>query len=680
VATTEPRIRILPQEVAERIAAGEVVERPASVVKELVENALDAGARKITIEAESGGKALIRVTDDGCGMTAEEAGLSLFRHATSKIRSADDLFDIHTLGFRGEALPSIAAVSELEILTRTADAAEATRLVVRGGVIQDQTAASAPVGTSISVRHLFYNLPVREKFLRGDATEAGQITEWIQRLAMARSDVSFRLLHDRREAFLSPGSQDPLNAAVSVLGRQVARDLLRLPTPPLDASEGEIVVTGFVGRPTLTRANRSLQHFYVNGRSVRSALFNRALTDAYRATMPAGRHPVAVLFLQVPPGAVDVNVHPAKTEVRFPDEAAIVAAMLHAVRAALRTDSSQQAPLPVAVEEPAPTTSLRIADGAATLAPPETPASDLPFAAKAIGGPTAQQRYSQRWSATPSDKPFSTGELDPFADPSGSAARTQRPTQREAASRAPISRWQPTEPPGVAAGEPEEGRIPHPVAAPPLPAALNPDLCATAERGIPELTLLGQAQNLFILAEGGGRLWVIDQHVAHERVLFDRLTSPGPNSEPSEQLLIPVSLSVDRSQALALEDHRGLLAELGFEVEPFGVTEYVLRSVPRSLLGRNYEVVFKDLAHELAERSDGGEIRLRKEEVAAAAAGRSCKSAVKAGQNLGLQEVEQLLADLRQARNPHTCPHGRPVFLTLDQAEVAALFGGASCG
>lgn len=646
----EPRIWILPPEIAEQIAAGEVVERPASAVKELVENALDAGARRITVETEAGGKALIRVTDDGTGMTAEEARLALQRHATSKLRSADDLFDIHTLGFRGEALPSIAAVSEMEILTRTADSPEGALIRVEAGVVREERPAAANVGTQITVRRLFFNVPVREKFLRSDVAEGGHITDWLQRLALAHPEVTFRLVHDGREALLSPGTRDALNAVVSILGRGVARDLLRI--PEAEASGTGIQVTGFVGRPTLTRSSRALQHTYVNGRAVRTSILYRALDDAFRSSMPSGRYPVAVLFLTLPPGAVDVNVHPAKTEVRFQDEGAVHQALLRAIQAALRTQAPETQPLPGYEVTGAPTPS-RVAE------PPRTPYAELSppstFAEAALAPPPRLTPREAGGPRPPAWAPTPQPERDPFAEPAKAEAPAGPPREAPAETVAGPAESQAEAPASGRASEPESSAI-------------------------PELAYLGQSQDLFILAAGGDQLWIIDQHVAHERVLFDRLTAPESRREPSEALLIPVSIEVDRPRALALEEHRGLLDELGFVVEAFGPGRCVLRAVPRSLIGRNYEQVFHDLADELAEQSQGGQYRLRKEEVAMAAAGRSCKSAVKAGQKLSTVEIEQLLSDLRTARNPHTCPHGRPVFLTYSEDEIARLFGGVSCG
>jgi DNA mismatch repair protein MutL len=661
-----PRIAILPPEIAERIAAGEVVERPASAVKELVENALDAGATRITVETEAGGKELIRVTDDGCGMTRDEAPLALRRHATSKLRSAEDLFNIRTLGFRGEALPSIAAVSNMEIVTRPHDSPEGTRVLVEGGEIRAVEAAPAQAGTSITIRRLFYNVPVRERFLRADGTEAQQITDWLQRLALSRPDVSFRLTHDGREALLSPGSKDPLNAVVAVLGRAMAREMLpvssvspRSEVPaPREVGGGDsgtaplacgVTVSGYVGRPTLTRSSRGQQHFYVNGRSVRSPLFYRAVDDAFRSTMPQGRHPVIVMFVELPPDTVDVNVHPAKTEVRFRDDSAVHQAVFHALREALKADAGAAADDRVGDVGGAPVMPAPERSPMPSLESAGFP-EGLPFAREVIGGRPA-----------PAGERFGGGPTLPSRPASEDDAPAPSQEAREA-------QWDPFE------ELPALGLAVQGVAGPQASGAVNNE-----RTGIGELHLLGQAQDLFILAVGGGRLWIIDQHVAHERVLFDRMTAVDAGRETAEPLLLPVMLTLTGPQSLALEEHAATLKELGFRVEAFGPARFRLSSVPRSLLGLNYEQVFRDLVDELAEQSQGGRIRLRKEEVALAAAGRSCKSAVKAGQRLSRAEMEQLLRDLREARNPHTCPHGRPVFLEYDQASVGALFGGATC-
>jgi DNA mismatch repair protein MutL len=659
---SEPRIVVLPAEVAEKIAAGEVIERPASVVKELVENALDAGAKRITIETEAGGKALIRVTDDGSGMTAEEAPLAVQPHATSKLRTADDLFRIHTLGFRGEALPSIAAISRFELVTRTADAPEATRLQIEGGQPRGVDSVAAPVGTTLAVRDLFFNVPARQKFLRSDNSEAGHITDLVQRLALSHSDVTFRLLHDGREALLSPASGDPLNAIVAVLGRPIARELLRV--PPYQGNR--IEVTGFAGRPTLTRSNRASQLLYVNGRTVRSPLYYRALDEAYRSTMPAGRYPVAVVFLTVAAQDVDVNVHPSKLEVRFRDEYGIYLALLTALQAALRPALDEPGPeIPTDPDDPfAQVPSVRPPAGAVREAPPvygaAPPAEPRSFWPRPEDVPVEGVEGKEPGAEGQETPPGFSGT--PFADSvlgRGGGWTHVRPSL----TPRPPSDWR-------QGADPRSG----------TPEHLTPSTEHLSPPPLAELRPLGQARDLFLIAEGAGRLWILDQHVAHERILFDRLTDPDrPEAEAAEPLLIPLTLQLDSRQALVLEEYRTALGEMGYEMEPFGRDSFVVRSIPHSLLGRNYEQALRDTVDELAELSQGGRLQLRREQLAMAAAGRACKAAMKAGQPLSLPEMEQLITDLRASRNPYTCPHGRPIFVAFQPEEIAKLFGEGSC-
>src|SRR5438874_1547648 len=333
----EPRIQVLAPEVVEQIAAGEVIERPASATKELVENSLDAGARRITVETEGGGKQMIRIADDGFGMTPEEAELALQRHATSKLRTADDLFNIRTLGFRGEALPSIAAVSEMEIVSRREDVPGGVRLVIAAGRLTGVEPAAAPVGTTVTVRRLFFNVPARQKFLKSDAAEANEITRFVQRLALAHPETAFTLLHDGHEALRTPASDDLLNTVVALFGRAVARQMVRIAPVGTEA----LNVSGFAGLPTLSRATREHQLFFVNSRPVRSPLFYRALDDVYRSRMPSGRHAVVALFINLAPADLDVNVHPSKIEVRFHDEPAIHALIHHAIDRALALSAAE---------------------------------------------------------------------------------------------------------------------------------------------------------------------------------------------------------------------------------------------------------------------------------------------------------------------------------------------------
>ncbi|MBI3911181.1 MAG: DNA mismatch repair endonuclease MutL [Armatimonadetes bacterium] len=667
---TEPRIKILPSEVVDRIAAGEVIERPASAVKELVENSLDAGATRIQVETEAGGKALLRVTDDGHGMTPEEAVLALERHATSKLYTAADLFNLRTLGFRGEALPSIAAVSEIEILTRTPEMPEGTRVRMAAGRLLAREAAPAPVGTCVTVRDLFYNVPARRRYLRSDQAEGAHVAEVVRRLALATCQVRFRLVQDGRETFLSPGGAEPLNTVVAALGRAAAREMLRLPEP----QEGLLRVHGFTARPTRTASTRAAQLFYVNGRSVRSPLFYRALDDAYRGAVPQGRFPPAVVFLKLPPDAVDVNVHPSKLEVRFQDEGAVHGALLAALRAALAATASLH---PAAVS-PSPAGEGR--EGSAPArpvfgyprpgrtkpalreTPPAVPAppTAYPFASQAIVTPGRPGLPADAGVPHPGSRTLPDAERG--AQPCGPYGRAPRDVD--------VSALHPPLPTPHSPGPP-----------PALPHTPTPRASGPAPLG--GLRLLGQARDLFLLAEADGELWIVDQHVAHERALFDRLMARADAEEGEEiqSLLLPTTLEMNAAAALALEEHREPLRFLGFDVQPFGPNTYRLCGVPRALVGRNYEQALRDLVDQLAElwEGPGKSGPLSRAQLATAAAGRACKTAVKAGQPLSPEEAEQLLADLRRSANPYTCPHGRPVFLTFSQAEIRRLFGEGEC-
>jgi len=545
---------------------------------------------------------------------------------------------------------------------------------IEGGQLLGIDTAAAPPGTSVSVRDLFFNVPARQKFLRSDNAEAGHITDLVQRLALSHSEVTFRLLHDGRETLLSPGSEDVLNAIVAVLGRPIAREMLRI--PPYQADR--IAVSGFAGRPTLTRANRANQLLYVNGRTVRSPLYYRALDEAYRSTMPSGRCPVAVVFLQVMLSDVDVNVHPSKLEVRFRDEYGVYLALLTALQAALRPAAEQPGPQAAldAEEDPfaqvpssfGPTASIREAPpayGGITAAPPGEPRpfwprpEDVPI--DEGSGVRGQGSAPGESSLTPGPSPLTPGT--PFADSVLGRGGGGWPPGRHSITPRPPGSWQrgsETWGTGLtSSGAAQPGGAPPPLA---------------------ELRPLGQARDLFLIAEGAGRLWILDQHVAHERILFDRLTSPDRSeAESPEPLLIPLTLQLAGREALVLEEYRAALGEMGYEIEPFGKGSFVVRAIPRSLLGRNYEQALRDTVDELTELSQGGRLQLRREQLAMAAAGRACKAAMKAGQPLSLEEMERLLSDLRASRNPYTCPHGRPIFVAFEPEEIAKLFGEGSC-
>ena len=568
-------IIILDQEVINQIAAGEVIERPASLVKELVENSIDAHATRITVDLEQGGRRLIRVTDDGCGMTREDAVLALQRHATSKITSAEDLFSIRTLGFRGEALPSIAAVSHLRIVTRPHDQTEGTEIVVQGGEVVDLRTAGAPPGTEVSVARLFYNTPARLKFMRSESAELSYATDLMTRFSFSHPEVSFRLTHGEREVLHRPASDDLLSSVVALYGRDAAERLV-----PIDLRLPSVRVTGFVSRPDFTRSSRAHQAFFVNRRQVRSRTLTHALEDPYRASLHGGRFPVAVVQVDIDPALVDVNVHPAKAEVRFVREWEVHEAVRRAAEGALQGTALIEA---------------AVASGI-------TPA-------------TFTRPQMQIGSAAPASQ----------------AALALPQTE--------------TRPPA---------HTPQPVG------------------GALAITPLGQLRATYIIAQSAAGLMIVDQHRAHERVLYDLIESANEGAAPAVQrLVMPATVHLGRREAELLERNLDTFKALGLEVEPFGSDTFVVRAMPATMAKADPQTLLRDLLEELTAQSPAGQLTLPREAVFAAAA---CHSAVKAGTALAPQEMVELLDRLARSSRPYTCPHGQPIIMSITNFELDRRF------
>jgi DNA mismatch repair protein MutL len=615
-----PRIRRLAPEVANQIAAGEVIERPANAVKELVENALDAGARRIAIEIEEGGKKLIRVRDDGTGMSASDAVLCLQRHATSKLQTADDLWQINTLGFRGEALPSIAAVSHLEITTREHDAQSGTHLVVEAGQVLEATETGCAAGTEIVVRGLFFNTPARFKFLKSDSAEAARIAEMIGHLALAHPHVAFSLRHNGTENLRVEAGGDAFNALVCVLGREVARQMLPIPDAVDEASN--IRISGFVGRPQLTRANRNHQIFYVNNRVVKNRTLQHAIQAAYEGLLHGhGRFPLAVLFIQIPSNAVDVNVHPTKSEVRFAREWELH----HAARVAVRD---------------------------ALVASQLTPSWNFQ---------EARYKTEGRDASTPPFNPpssFANRQFDhPVAPPGGDLSAFRAAYQNAA---------------GFNSTEPSTPSLtPRASHLAPLQDFL-PDAVPDAEQKL-QLRPLGQIQNnAYILCEGADGLYIVSQHRAHERVLADRaLAAAEGKPVESQRLVIPLTMEVGARALAALDENADLLKNLGFEIEAFGGASVLVRAVPSLIAHGDYEVAFADLLDELISGGGGRDLYERRRKLLTML---SCKNAIKAGDPLRPEEIEGLLSDLLEVPNPSICPHGQPILIKISTWELNKKF------
>jgi len=569
-------IQVLPPAVAAKIAAGEVVERPASVVKELVENSIDAGATRIAVVVREGGIRLIRVTDDGCGIPAAQVALAFAHHATSKLQTFEDLERLRTLGFRGEALPSIAAVSRTTLVTRTRDESVGTFIVVEDGEVREQGARGIPAGTTVTVEHLFRTVPARRKFLRSEATEAGHIVAWLRRYALAYPEIAFHLLVDGRTLLRSPGNGQDQDALVAVYGLEIAQRLIQIPRPPGQVTPNpqfgaEPVCYGFISPPDLARSTRRDMSFFVNRRWVESPALSYATEQAYHTLLPTGRHPLVVLHLELDPALVDVNVHPSKREVKFRDEGAVFRAVGRAVRHALVAEAP--IPEPVAI--------------------------------------------SQRGV---------------------SARRLELPPAGPEAGRARL--------------------------------APQPLLPPTEER-LPPLRVLGQFGLIYIIAEGPEGLYLIDQHAAHERVLYERLLALGDQA-PAQMLLEPLALPATPPQEAAVQEQAPTLARFGFQIEPFGPGTVLVRAVPPVLkdvpdLASALADILESLASDHATLTEPAETALIRA---------VCRQgAVKAGQVLALDEMRALIRDLEATTMPRTCPHGRPTMIHLSHALLAREFG-----
>jgi DNA mismatch repair protein MutL len=580
-------IRVLPREVASQIAAGEVVERPASVVKELLENALDAGAKSITIDISDAGRSLIQVADDGTGIPAEELTLAVERHATSKLVSADDLFRIATLGFRGEALASIGSVSRLTITSRTADSPAGARLRVEGGTIGRLETVGAPSGTVVSVEELFFNVPARLKFIKQDATERRAIDTLLTRYALAYPQVRFRVSEGKAPSLQTAGDGDRRAILAALYGVDAARQMLEVMS-----KEDGLSLTGYISPVALTRSNRKEITFFINGRWVQDTPLTAALLQAYHTLLMVGRYPLATVFLEVPAVEVDVNVHPAKAEVRFRNPDRIFSFVQRSVRRAILAYT----PIPQVVTQ------------------------------NLWGGPPSQPRT---------------------IDPLWSLAHDARSVEAKQ--------------PGVETDSP---------AAPdPAIETLQP---ATPTITIPLLRLIGQIGATYLAAEGPDGLYLIDQHAAHERVLFEKLMAQHDTRKiPSQALLTPVVVDLPRSSAELLNPQLPFLEHFGFQVEPFGQTSYQVRAMPSLFMNSDPAAALRALVEDFEE----DETPLQNE-LEAKIAGRVCKRlAVKAGQILSPEEQRALLNDLETCASPRTCPHGRPTMIHLSVDLLERQFG-----
>lgn len=570
-------IKVLDERTVARIAAGEVIERPASVVKELVENALDAGATQITVEARGGGVSFIRVIDNGSGIPPEEVELAFGRHATSKLARIEDLEKLTTLGFRGEALPSIAAVAEVELVTSVSGAKSGDSLTLKNGKVVDHTSQARPRGTTVTVRNLFRSVPARLKFLKSTATENSHIAAVVSQYALAFPEVRFVLLIDDRALVQSNGSGKLIDAVIAVYGVETTQKMVEIAPAGNTYRSGQpsdIAVTGMVSSPVMSRAGRDALHFFVNHRAISSRLLAYAVEEAYQGLLMQGRHPLAVINLSVPPAWVDVNVHPSKSEVKFQDERAVFAAVQRAVRGTLVA----LAPIP------------------------------------SIGEIAPGYRGARTASA----------HLLPFTSPA----------------------------PGAVGNTP------------PPPHQFSP------ETRLPALRVIGQVAQNYIIAEGPEGVYIIDQHAAHERILYEQVTKQRADRKIEVQgLLQPTTFEVTPAQEAALKECYGELSDFGFTIEPFGERGWLVRAVPAVLSRGDWLAALREMLDSPGQAQGGRDDAISKT--------LACHGAVRAGQTLTDDEMRALLRQLEQTESPYTCPHGRPTLIHLSKRQLEREFGRA---
>lgn len=694
------QIRVLDKHTAELIAAGEVVERPASVVKELIENAIDAGASQVTISIESGGVKLIEISDDGTGIEAEDIPTAFIRHATSKIQTQDDLDHIQTLGFRGEALASIASVARVELLTRTQEADCATLYRIEGGESLGAEPAARGVGTTIRVRDLFYNTPARMKFLKKDSSEGTFVADIVAHVALSHPAVRFKFVREGKVQYVTPGDGQLRSAVYAVLGREFSRSLLEL-----DDSTGPYRLWGLITPPKGCRASRSMQYFYINGRNVRNRTMMAALEGAYKGTMMQGKFPGCILMLQMPPELVDVNVHPAKVEVRFAREGDIFDVVYHAVKLALAQPGTgeRQFAFDAPKEDNQKSDEIKQENTAKQIG--FTPLSAvLPAQADPGALPEPSSREDADILSVPMQRPSrplrpATRATDPdWPEEVFAPIAVDAPPMREFALHSPERPAMPETKLYVAAEEntfrkataedqldiqpelPEQGPVQDHMAAwtaaEPPKQEQPPQKEETEQLGFdvsaaePPLEYVGELFRTYILAQRGDEVCVIDKHAAHERQLFEKLAADY-GSVPGQLLLQPLAVNLGAAEKQALLDNLPLLENAGLEVEDFGGTTVLLRTVPADVEPQNAEELLVELADKLAKGSRDA-LNERTEWVLHSIA---CRAAVKAGDRTSPQELMALAEKILSGQVPPFCPHGRPCVLKLTRKELEKQFG-----
>ena len=640
-------VHVLDDNTINKIAAGEVVERPASVIKELVENAIDAHADRIEVEITAGGTSFMRVSDNGIGMSRQDAELAILRHATSKIVKVDDLLTIGTLGFRGEALPSIASVSRFTLTTRQAGDELGTEIKISGGSLPEIGETGCGIGTTIRVEDLFFNTPARKKFLKTNNTEGGKINEFIVKLAISNPQIAFKLINNNKMAVSTPGNGDLKDTLQSIYGGTVGSALL-----PLEFEDEDIRLSGFVTKPSAIRSSRSWQTFIVNGRIIANRAIARAIDNAYHALIPKTGYPLVALNIQVPQNTVDVNVHPQKSEMKFEDESRVFKAVYKAVLDAIRPKDEvrqlgQLGNMAAGVEQAE--IDRHVAHGMQEIlleAKDVERASAAPARYVPVYEERRQAAMQWREAAARMEVPKNAEPPEPEPQPVF-VPEAQAETVHEMVS-VPV---------------PEMKHVPESVSVPePMPVENDREQSC---RMVP----IGQVDNTYIIAQDADGLYIVDQHAAHERILFDRFSARA-GEIPVQQLLVHLMLDFSSHEAEIIENNLAMLKELGFGLEPAGPNQFRLTEVPADVPSGEAEDFIREILASLEELHKPSAAELRQAAIATA----SCKAAIKAGFKLNFRQMEILLAELNDTAMPYTCPHGRPTIIKFSTDELAKMF------
>ena len=725
-------IQVLDQKTIDQIAAGEVIERPSSVVKELVENSIDAGATAVTVEIRDGGTSFIRVTDNGSGIDRDQVAVAFLRHSTSKIRVVEDLFHVASLGFRGEALSSIASIAMVELITKTRDADAGVRYVIEGGAEKKLEDMAAPDGTTFLVRSLFYNTPARRKFLKSPMTEAGYISDLMERLALSRPDISFQFVNNGQTKLHTSGNHNLKDVIYPIYGREIAANLAEI-----DAEQGPVRITGFIGKPAVSRGNRGFENYFINGRYIKSNVIARGIEEGYRTFMMQHKYPFTALHFTIDGGLLDVNVHPTKMELRFSNQEQLYRFVRETVHQGLmgrelipEVKLNEDEPVKKAEDKPAleneinPVSALARQGSAAATAKPEPAKPQQPQAA-----PTPQERNLEYFmaqmrkrvnaefeekkvakqveakSVLKEDSIFSNEELAMLEPKIEKRQQEQPVVQAEEKTPVPERAVEPgilredgvyrvtrkeneaMETTVVAAPEPEQEAM---LEAATVKAPKAVDITARIEKAPDtayeqqdlfdhrllnpktksDIIIIGQLFETYWLVQFEDKFYMIDQHAAHEKVLYERTVKTLANKEITSQMVSPpLILTLNMQEAAKLAEYQDYFQELGFEIEPFGGKEYAVSAVPANLYGLAEKDLFMELLDDL-EYVSGKNTEMILDKIASM----SCKAAVKGNQRLSTAEAKELIEELLTLDNPYNCPHGRPTIISMSKQEIEKKF------